>query len=364
MIDLRAARADADGYRAALARRGAAETFDALLAADARWRDASARRDEVRSQQRALGKPSSDEEIETARRLKAELQDLDAELAATERERQEHWDRVPNFPDASVPEGETEDYAAEVRRVGEPPDLDDPKEHTEIGRFEMERAARVSGSRFGYWVGDTALVALALYRLALDRLVAKGFTPVLPPVLVREEALYGTGWLPSPDPNIYKLDGEDLFLAGTAEIPLGGLHADEIIDSDALPIRYVGFSPCFRSEAGAAGKDTRGMFRVHQFNKVEQFVFTRPEDSWAEHERLLQNTEEIVQDARSSLPRRRARRPATCRRRRRRRTTSRSGSRRRSATARPRRSRTRPTTRLEGSARAIARTGTSSLCTR
>ena len=295
MIDLRAARADADGYRGALARRGAAETFDGLLAADARWRDASARRDEVRSQQRALGKPSSDEEIETARRLKTELQDLDAELAATERERQEHWDRVPNFPDASVPEGETEDDAAEVRRVGEPPDLDNPKEHTEIGRFEMERAARVSGSRFGYWVGDTALVALALYRLALDRLVAKGFTPVLPPVLVREEALYGTGWLPSPDPNIYKLDGEDLFLAGTAEIPLGGLHADEIIDSDALPIRYVGFSPCFRSEAGAAGKDTRGMFRVHQFNKVEQFVFTRPEDSWAEHERLLQNTEEIVQ---------------------------------------------------------------------
>jgi len=295
MIDLRAARADADGYRGALARRGAAETFDALLAADARWRDASARRDEVRAQQKALGKPSSDEEIETARRLKTELQGLDAQLAAAERERQEHWDRVPNFPDASVPEGETEDDAAEVRRVGEPPALDDPKEHTEIGRFEMERAARVSGSRFGYWVGDTALVALALYQLALDRLVAKGFTPVLPPVLVREEALYGTGWLPSPDPNIYKLDGEDLFLAGTAEIPLGGLHADEIVDSDALPLRYVGFSPCFRSEAGAAGKDTRGMFRVHQFNKVEQFVFTRPEDSWAEHERLLQNTEEIVQ---------------------------------------------------------------------
>jgi seryl-tRNA synthetase len=125
-------------------------------------------------------------------------------------------------------------------------------------------------------------------------LTAKGFVPVLPPVLVREAALYGTGWLPSPDPNSYRLDGEDLYLAGTAEIPLSGLHADEILDADALPLRYVGFSPCFRSEAGAAGKDTRGMFRVHQFNKVEQFVFTRPEDSWDEHEYLLANTEEIV----------------------------------------------------------------------
>jgi seryl-tRNA synthetase len=295
MIDLRAARADPDAYGAALARRGAADELDALLAADERWREASTRRDDVRARQKALGKPSSEEEIATARSLKAELQALDEELAAAERERQACWDVVPNVPDASVPEG-GEDDALEVRTVGDPPALDDPKEHTEIGRFELERAARVSGSRFGYWVGDTALVALALYRLALDRLLAKGFTPVLPPVLVREEALYGTGWLPSPDPNSYRLDGEDLYLAGTAEIPLAGLHADEIVDADALPLRYVGFSPCFRSEAGAAGKDTRGMFRVHQFNKVEQFVFTRPEESWDEHERLLQNTEEIVSE--------------------------------------------------------------------
>ena len=161
----------------------------------------------------------------------------------------------------------------------------------------MERAARVSGSRFGYWIGDTALLALALYRFALDRLVAQGFVPVLPPVLVREQALYGTGWLPSADPNSYKLEGEDLYLAGTAEIPIGGLHGDEILEAEALPLRYVGFSPCFRSEAGAAGKDTSGMFRVHQFNKVEQFVFTRPEDSWDEHERLLANTEGLVRSS-------------------------------------------------------------------
>ena len=288
MIDLRAARADPAAYRAALARRDAGELFGELLAADARWRDASTRRDQARASQKSLGKPSSEEQIEEARRFKTELQQLDEELSAAERERQEIWDRIPNVPDESVPEG-GEDDAAEVKRVGEPPALDEPREHTEIGRFEMERASRVSGSRFGFWVGDTALLALALYRLALDRLTAKGFVPVLPPVLV-----YGTGWLPSPDPNSYRLDGDDLYLAGTAEIPLSGLHADEILDADALPLRYVGFSPCFRSEAGAAGKDTRGMFRVHQFNKVEQFVFTRPDDSWAEHEYLLANTEEIV----------------------------------------------------------------------
>jgi seryl-tRNA synthetase len=293
MIDLRAARSDPEAYRAALARRGSDELFDELLAADARWRDASTRRDDLRASQKSLRKPSTPEQIEEARRLKAELQQLDEDLAAAERERQELWDRIPNVPDESVPEG-GEDDASEVKRVGETPAIVEPREHTEVGRFEMERASRLSGSRFGFWVGDTALLALAMYRLALDRLTAKGFVPVLPPVLVREAALYGTGWLPSPDPNSYRLDGEDLYLAGTAEIPLSGLHADEILDADALPLRYVGFSPCFRSEAGAAGKDTRGMFRVHQFNKVEQFAFTRPEDSWDEHEYLLANTEEIV----------------------------------------------------------------------
>ena len=296
MIDLRAARADTDGYRAALARRGAADTFDALLAADTRWRDASTRRDEARTRQKALGKPSTDEEIAAARSLKSELQALDEELAADERERQEHWDRVPNIPDASVPEG-GEDDAVEVRRVGEPSALDDPKEHTEIGRFEMERAARVSGSRFGYWVGDTALLALALYRLALDRLVEQGLHPG-PAAGPRA----GGGAVRN---GLAAVAGSRMSTSSTARISSSRARprsrsvasiGDEILEADDLPLRYVGFSPCFRSEAGAAGKDTRGMFRVHQFNKVEQFVFTRPEDSWAEHERLLENTEQIVQE--------------------------------------------------------------------
>ncbi len=293
MIDLRAARADPDRWRAALARRGAAEEFDALLAADERWRSLVPRVDELRGRTKLKGKPTP-EQLEELQRVKSELKSAEDELAAAEAERDRLALLVPNAPDESVPDGAAEEDAREVKRVGEPPALEEPREHTEVGRFEMERAARISGSRFGYWVGDTALLALALYRLALDRLTAKGFTPVLPPVLVREEALVGTGWLPADEPSIYAVADTDLFLAGTAEIPLGGLHQGEIFELNDLPLRYAGFSPCFRSEAGAAGRDTRGMFRVHQFNKVEQFAFVLPEDSWPEHERLLANTEEIV----------------------------------------------------------------------
>jgi seryl-tRNA synthetase len=293
VIDLKAARAEPDRWRAALARKGADAAFDALLAADEHWRALIPRVDDLRGKTKLKGKPSP-EELEELQHVKEELKALEDELAQAEAERDRLALLVPNPPHDSVPEGATEEDVLEVRRVGETPVLDEPREHTDIGRFDMDRAARIAGSRFGYWIGDVALLALALYRLALDRLVAKGFVPVLPPVLVREEALVGTGWLPADDPNVYEVAGEDLYLAGTAEIPLGGLHLGELLGADELPLRYVGFSPCFRSEAGAAGKDTRGMFRVHQFNKVEQFAFTRPEDSWDEHERLLANTEEIV----------------------------------------------------------------------
>jgi seryl-tRNA synthetase len=295
VIDLKAARGDADRWRAALARKGAGEAFDALLAADARWRELVPRVDELRARTKLKGKPTP-EELEELQQVKTELKAAEEALASAEDDRDRLALLVPNPPDDSVPDGASEEDALEIRRVGDVPSLEEPREHTEIGRFDMERAARTSGSRFGYWIGDSALVALALYRLALDRLVAKGFVPVLPPVLVREEALVGTGWLPSDDPNVYEVVGENLYLAGTAEIPLGSLHFGEILEADELPLRYAGFSPCFRSEAGAAGKDTRGMFRVHQFNKVEQFAFTRPEESWDEHERLLANTEEIVSE--------------------------------------------------------------------
>ncbi len=299
MIDLRAARNDPEGFRAALARKGAAETFDALLEADAGWRDVTTRRDEVRARQKKLGKPTTPGQIEEAKALKAELQALDAELAEAETRRRELLDRMPNPPDPTAPDGFDEEDAEELRRVGEPRELGfDPRDHLELGErlgwLDMERAARASGARFAYRLGDGALLELALYRFALDRLVRKGFVPVLPPVLVREPAMYGTGFLPTDDVNIYYVERDELYLTGTSEVSLAALHMGEILDEEALPLRYAGYSTCFRREAGAAGKDTRGMFRVHQFDKVEMFSFTRPEDSADEHDLLLSIEEEIV----------------------------------------------------------------------
>ncbi len=291
MIDLRAARNDPDGFRTAVARKGAAEAeaFDALLAADERWRGLVPRADELRGRLKLKGKPSV-EELEELNRVKEELRAVEEGLAAAEAERDRLLEQVPNPPDPSVPDGETEEDAEELRRVGEP--TPEGPEHTEIGRFDMERAARLSGSRFGYLIGDTALLALSVYRFGLDRASAHGHVPMVPPVLVREEAMYGTGFFPTERSNIYALPDDDLYLAGTSEVALAGLHMGEIVDE--LPLRYSAFSTCFRREAGAAGKDTRGMFRVHQFNKVELFVYCEPAAARDEHDRLLAIEEEIV----------------------------------------------------------------------
>ena len=295
MIDAKAARANEAEYRAALARKGAAGEFDRFLAADERWRALVPRVDDLRSRQKLSGKPTP-EQIEQLKGLKEELRAAEEELALAEAERDDALRLVPNPPDASVPDGETEDDAEELRRWGEPRSADDAREHTEVGRFDMERAARLSGARFGYLIGDTALLALALYRFALDRVLAAGFTPMLPPVLVREQAMYGTGFFPTEASNIYAITADDLYLTGTSEVALAGLHMGEILDEAELPLRYAAFSTNFRREAGAAGRDTRGMFRVHQFNKVEMFAFTRPEDSAAEHERMLAIEESLLQE--------------------------------------------------------------------
>ena len=293
MIDLRAARADPDAMRAALARMGAGEAFDRLMDADGRWRELVPQVDELRSRTKLKGKPTDEQRAEL-QRVKAELKEAEDALAAAESERDAALLEVPNPPDDDVPDGDSEDDAVELRRVGEPRQ-GEAKEAAEIGRFELERAARLSGSRFGYLVGDTALLALALYRFAIDHVSRAGFTPVLPPVLVREEAMVGTGFFPTERSNIYGLEGEGLYLTGTSEVALAGMHMGEILEDDDLPIRYAGFSTCFRREAGAAGKDTRGMFRVHQFNKVEMFVFTRPDESRAEHERMIALEEQFLQ---------------------------------------------------------------------
>jgi seryl-tRNA synthetase len=290
MIDLRAARDDPERVRAALARKGAAEVFDRLLAADEQWRALVPKVDELRAKQRLKGKPTP-EQLEELNRVKEELRGLEEELAAAQAARDALLDQVPNPPDPSAPDGASDEDAVELRRVGEPRPAG--PEHTEVGRFDLERAARLSGSRFGFLVGDTALLALALYRFAVDRALAHEHVPMLPPVLVREEAMYGTGFFPTEKSNIYELPADGLYLTGTSEVALAGFHMTEILDE--LPLRYSAFSTCFRRESGAAGKDTRGLFRVHQFNKVELFVYCVPADSPAEHDRLLAIEEELVQ---------------------------------------------------------------------
>lgn len=296
MIDLRAARADPETFRAAIARKGYAQQFDELLAADERWRELVPQVDELRSRQKLKGKPTP-EQVEELKQVKADLQRLEGELAEAEGARDELLRVVPNPPHESVPDDAQDDAEGEiVSVVGEIPDLADPKEHLELARFDMERGARLSGSRFGYIVGDAARLALSLYWFALDRVTAQGFLPVIPPILVREEAMYGTGFFPAEKFEIYKVADEDLYLTGTSEVALAGLHMGEIIEEDDLPLRYAGFSTNFRREAGAAGRDTRGMFRVHQFNKVEMFAYVRPEESWQEHERLLETEESLARE--------------------------------------------------------------------
>jgi seryl-tRNA synthetase len=300
MIDLRAARDDPDAMRAALARKGAAEVFDELLAADAAVREVQPRVEELRAARKLKGKPTPGQ-LAQLERVKAELQGLEDQLNAAEARRKDLLDRVPNPPDDTAPDGATEEDAVELRRVGDPPSFDFPaRDHLALaeihGWIDLERAAKVSGARFAYRLGDVALLELSLYRFALDRLVSRGFTPVLPPVLVREEAMYGTGFFPTDEVNIYGIERDELYLVGTSEVPLAAMRGGEILEADELPLRYAGYSTCFRREAGAAGKDTRGMFRVHQFDKVEMFVFTRPEWSGEEHDRLLEIEEELVRE--------------------------------------------------------------------
>jgi seryl-tRNA synthetase len=228
-------------------------------------------------------------------KAKEDLRQQEARLVPVAERRDDLLARIPNPPDPSAPDGASDEDAIEVRRVGEPPEFDFPvREHLELGTFAIDKAVQLSGTRFVYRIGDAALVELALYRFALDRLVDRGFVPVLPPVIVREEAMFATGFLPTEEANLYHVEPDGLYLTGTSEVALAGLHADEILDDAELPLRYAGYSTCFRREAGAAGRDTRGIFRVHQFDKVEMFVFCSPDKSSDEHEALLTIEEEIV----------------------------------------------------------------------
>jgi seryl-tRNA synthetase len=309
MLDLRSIREDPERARAALARRGAADALDELLRLDERRRELLPQVEERRARQNRASdeiaeakRAGGDAEplIAEMREVSAELKRLESELADVEAARDELAATLPNLPDPEAPEGETEEDAVSLREIGERPSFDfEPRDHLELGLangwIEMEKAGEASGSRFAYLLGDLAMLELALVRFAVELLRGEGFTPTIPPVLVREGPLFGTGFFPGEREMIYEVPRDELFLVGTSEVSLAALHAGEILASDDLPIRYAGFSTCFRRESGAGGKDTRGIFRVHQFDKVEMFSFVRPDESRAEHERLLELEERILQ---------------------------------------------------------------------
>jgi seryl-tRNA synthetase len=306
VLDLKRIRDEPDAVREALARRGdqAAAGLDAVIELDARRRALLPQLEGLRAEQneanariRAAPDASMREaEIEAMRTVAARAKELERDLTEIDDGLESALAPLPNLPDRSAAQGPEDEL---LREVGTPRELGfEPRDHLELAgaMIDMDHAAQLSGSRFSYLRGELVMLELALVRWALEKLRTHGFEAVVPPVLVRERALYGTGFLPDTEQQIYALPEDELFLVGTSEVALASLHDGEIIEADALPLRYAGFSPCFRREAGAAGKDTRGIFRVHQFDKVEMFSFVAPEDSPAEHERILAIEEEIMRE--------------------------------------------------------------------
>jgi seryl-tRNA synthetase len=308
MLDLKLIRSDPERVKVALARRGADEPLDELLALDARRRELLPTIENAQAERKAISRQigeakqrgeDAEEQVRAVGRLKQTIEAGRAELEQVEADLGRVAGTLPNLPDPDAPDGMTEEDAVVLREEGQRPSFDfEPRDHleigTELGLIDMEAGARVSGSRFAYVKGDLVLLELALVRFALDLVRGEGHEPVVPPVLVREEALHGTGFLPGDRDQIYEVPKDELFLVGTSEVPLAALHADQILEADRLPLRYAGFSTCFRREAGAAGRDTRGIFRVHQFDKVEMFSFVEPSESADEHERLLAIEERIL----------------------------------------------------------------------
>ncbi len=309
MLDVKMVRSHPDEVRKALQRRGAASTssFDEFLALEEQRRRLLT---EVESK-RAARKRASDEiavvkkaggdaatAIAAMRTLGDTIKEHEAALAEVESQLKTMLLEIPNIPLADVPEGGEEDSEV-LRHVGEPRSFDFAvKDHLDLGLaldvIDMERAAKVSGSRFVYLKGELVLLQFALLQYGLGVVTARGFTPVVPPVLVREEAMFGTGFFPTDRAQVYEtVDGD--CLVGTSEVPLAAMHMEEFLDAGKLPLRYTGYSTCFRREAGAAGRDTRGILRVHQFDKLEMFSFCLPEESAAEHALILAVEEEILQ---------------------------------------------------------------------
>ncbi|MDQ1199523.1 serine--tRNA ligase [Rhodococcus sp. SORGH_AS_0303] len=298
MIDLRVVREDPDAVRQSQRTRGEDPSLvDALLEADTARRAAVSTADNLRAEHKAfgkkIGKATPDERPEllaTASALAARVKEAEAEQNAADAALDTAHRAISNIVQEGAPAGGEDDFVT-LETIGEIPTIENPKDHLELGEalgiIDMERGAKVSGARFYFLTGYGALLQLGLLQLAAQKAVSNGFTMVIPPVLVRPEIMAGTGFLGAHSSEIYHLDDDDLYLVGTSEVPLAGYHSGEILDLNGGPKRYAGWSSCFRREAGSYGKDTRGIIRVHQFDKVEMFVYTRPEDADAEHQRLL-----------------------------------------------------------------------------
>jgi seryl-tRNA synthetase len=314
MLDAKLIRSDPDGVRTALARRGgaAAAGVDRFLELDGERRELLQQVETARAERNAAAKAiaeakgrGEDAAAEIARQseLKRSQSEGEEALARIEAAIGEVMVALPNPPHPSAPVGDTEGDAEVIRVHGERPSFSFPaKDHLDLagpqglGLIDPERAARVSGSRFHYLLGDLVRLEFALLQWGMAKLSARGFVPVIPPVLVKREAMEGTGFFPEAEAQVYALSSDELFLVGTAEVPLASMHGGELLSEDDLPLHYVGFSSCFRREAGAAGKDTRGIFRVHQFDKLELFSYCHPDRSWDEQESLLAIEEEIAQE--------------------------------------------------------------------
>ncbi|MBW1640232.1 serine--tRNA ligase [Microbacterium resistens] len=306
MIDLALLRDEPELVRQSQAARGnAPETVDAAIEADRSRRQALAAFEELRAEQNAFGKQVAAAPKEEKAALVAQAKDLAErvkqaqhaanEAAATAAEALSH---IENIVLDGVPAGGEDDFV-ELRRVGDIPTFDfEPRDHLELGELlnaiDMERGAKVSGARFYFLRGVGARLEIALMNMALDKALQHGFTPMIVPTLVRPEIMQGTGFLGEHADEVYRLEAQDMYLVGTSEVPLAGYHKDEIVDLSRGPLRYAGWSTCYRSEAGSYGKDTRGIIRVHQFNKLEMFVYTTPEEAQAEHERLLAMQEDML----------------------------------------------------------------------
>ena len=307
MLDQQILRNNLDALKDNLERRGLDIDIDFLVQQDEKKRAIKFDAEKARSEQKNIGKEISQSEgtkkeelLKKASVLSENVKLLNEKYDTEEKLFLEQWIKIPNLVDETSPTGATDQDNKEIKKVGEIKEIENIKNHLEIGEslnlIDVEKAAEVSGSRFSYIFGDLVKIELNLVSWVLEKLSSKEFTPTVPPVLVREEALFGTGFFPDDAEQVYEIPKDDLFLVGTSEVPLAALHANEILDLETLPLRYAGFSTCFRREAGTYGKDTTGIFRVHQFDKVEMFSFCNPEKSKDEHEYLLSIEEEILQE--------------------------------------------------------------------